>query len=169
MRLRGRRSIAGMVAGVFALLSGTLMAQPDAEYDVLIRGGEVLDGTGSAAFTADVGVRDGRIVAVGSLAQAKARTVVDAKGKYVTPGFIDVHSHAGEGLSEDLNHGRPVLAQGITTVAVNPDGGGPVDIAAQRATYENRGIGPNAAIFVPHGSIRRQVLGRPTARRTQPN
>ena len=157
MRVRGRRPI--VVAGVLAVLSGALMAQPDAEYDVLIRGGEVLDGTGSAALAADVGIRDGRIVAVGSLAQAKARTIVDAKGKYVTPGFIDVHSHAGEGLSEDLNHGRPVLAQGITTVAVNPDGGGPVDIAAQRATYENRGIGPNAAIFVPHGSIRRQVLG----------
>ena len=44
-------------------------------------------------------------------------------------------------------------------MVVNPDGGGPVDIAAQRATYEKNGIGPNAAIFVPHGSIRREVLG----------
>ena len=84
---------------------------------------------------------------------------IDATGRYVAPGFIDVHSHAGEGLIGDLNHGQPVLAQGITTVVVNPDGGGPVDIAAQRASYEKRGIGPNVAIFVPHGSIRREVLG----------
>jgi N-acyl-D-amino-acid deacylase len=159
MGLRQRRSMVGMVAGVFAVWAGALVAQPDGDYDVLIRGGAVFDGTGSAAVVTDVGVRDGRIVGVGSLAQAKARTIVDATGKYVTPGFIDVHSHAGGGLSEDLNHGQPVLAQGITTVVVNPDGGGPVDIVDQRATYEKRGIGLNVAIFVPHGSIRRQVLG----------
>ena len=149
-----------IVAGWFALLrASALVAQPDAPFDVLIRGGQVIDGTGTAPIAADVAVRGGRIVAVGSLGSARAETVVDATGRYVTPGFIDVHSHAGEGLAGALNHGQPVLAQGITTVVVNPDGGGPVDIAAQRATYEKRGIGPNAAIFVPHGSIRREVLG----------
>lgn len=151
-----RVEVLAWIAGVG--LSAAMMAQPDT-FDVLIRGGQVIDGTGAGATAADVGVRDGRIVAVGSLSQARARTIVDATGQYVTPGFIDVHSHAGEGLSTDLNHGQPVLAQGITTVVLNPDGGGPVDIAAQRATYEKNGIGPNAAIFVPHGSIRREVLG----------
>lgn len=155
----GSRALTATMAGMSVLVSLALVAQPAAEFDVLIRGGQVLDGTGKPAIRADVGVRGGRIVAVGTLDQAKARTVVDATGQYVAPGFIDVHSHAGEGLSETLNHGQPVLAQGITTVVVNPDGGGPVDIAAQRATYEKNGIGPNAAIFVPHGSIRREVLG----------
>lgn len=149
-----------VIVAALALSGGAgVGAQPDTQYDLLIRGGEVLDGTGSAAVVADVAVRDGRIIAVGSLPQARARTVIDAKGRYVAPGFIDVHSHAGEGLSGDLNHGRAVLAQGITTVVVNPDGGGPVDIAAQRAGYEKRGVGLNVAIFVPHGSIRREVLG----------
>ena len=101
----------------------------------------------------------------GTLEQARAPTVVDATGRYVAPGFIDVHSHAGEGLSETLNHGQPVLAQGITTVVVNPDGGGPVDIAAQRATYEKNGIGPNAAIFVPTAPSGAKFSAWPIARR----
>ncbi len=134
-------------------------SQPDAAFDVLIRGGQVIDGTGAPPVTADVAIRGDRIAAVGALTGARARISVDATGRYVTPGFIDVHSHAGEGLAGELNHGQPVLAQGITTVVVNPDGGGPIDIATQRATYDKRGIGPNAAIFVPHGSIRREVLG----------
>ena len=147
------------IAGVSALVSLALSAQPAADYDLLIRNGLVLDGTGSPAIQTDIGVRGGRIARMGALGQAGARTIVDARGHYVAPGFIDVHSHAGEGLAGELNHGQPVLAQGITTVVVNPDGGGPVDIAAQRATYEKNGIGPNVAIFVPHGSIRREVLG----------
>jgi N-acyl-D-aspartate/D-glutamate deacylase len=145
---------------LLAIVTGVLAAGAQSgEYDVVIRGGQVIDGTGAPPVAADVAVRRGRIAVVGSLASARATTVIDAKGRYVTPGFIDVHSHAGEGLSGALNHGQPVLAQGITTVAVNPDGGGPVDIAAQRSGYEKRGIGPNAALFVPHGSIRREVLG----------
>ena len=153
------RFVTVMIAGVWALVSFARAAQPEVDYDILIRNGLILDGTGSPARQADVGVRGGRIVTVGALAQARARTMVDARGQYVAPGFIDVHSHAADGLAGELNHGQPVLAQGITTVVLNPDGGGAVDVAAQRATYEKNGIGPNAAIFVPHGSIRRDVLG----------
>jgi N-acyl-D-amino-acid deacylase len=86
--------------------------------------------------------------------------VIDAGDKFVTPGFIDVHSHAGGGLAtEGLKHGQPLLAQGLTTVFVNPDGGGPIDLPAQRATYEKQHIGTNVGQFVPHGSIRREVMG----------
>ncbi len=67
---------------------------------------------------------------MGSLGNATAKTVIDAADRYVTPGFIDVHSHAGGGLAtEELKHGQPLLAQGLTTVFVNPDGGGPIDLA----------------------------------------
>ena len=96
---------------------------------------------------------------MGRLGNANAKTVIDAGDRYVTPGFIDVHSHAGGGLAtEELKHGQPLLAQGLTTVFVNPDGGGPVDLAAQRATYEKQRIGTNVAQMVPHGSIRREVM-----------
>ena len=142
------------------LVRASVPAQTPAEpYDILITGGTLIDGTGAEPVEADVAVRNGRIAAIGRVSGAQAKTTISATGRFVTPGFIDVHSHAGEGLAAELNHGQPVLAQGITTVVVNPDGGGPVDIAAQRATYEKRGIGPNAALFVPHGSIRREVLG----------
>jgi len=153
-----RRGLAALLAaGVVAATMPWPAAQ--ARFDVLIRGGQVIDGSGGPARRADVGVTGDRIAAVGDLSAATATTVVDAAGKYVTPGFIDVHSHAGPGLATpELKHGRPVLAQGITTVLVNPDGGGPVDLAAQRAGYARDGIGLNVGLLVPHGSVRREVL-----------
>jgi N-acyl-D-aspartate/D-glutamate deacylase len=77
----------------------------------------------------------------------------------VSPGFIDVHSHASQGLEGSLKEAHQLIAQGITTVAINPDGGGTVDLRAQRAGYEQRGVGVNVALYVPHGAIRREVLG----------
>ncbi|MCC7240435.1 MAG: D-aminoacylase, partial [Acidobacteria bacterium] len=64
-----------------------------AGFDVLIRNGRVLDGTGNPWYRADIGIRGDRIVAVGRLGDARSTTVVDAGDRYVTPGFIDVHSH----------------------------------------------------------------------------
>ena len=151
---------AAVVTVIGALFAATPAPTAQARFDVLIRGGQVIDGTGGAARRADVGITGDRITAVGDLAAATAATVLDAAGKYVTPGFIDVHSHSGPGLATpELKHGRPVLAQGITTVLVNPDGGGPVDLAAQRAGYQRDGIGLNVGLLVPHGSVRREVLG----------
>ena len=145
-----------------ALAAFALAGTPEAQsrFDLLIRGGQVLDGSGGPAVRADVGVTGDRIRAVGDLAGASASTVIDAAGLVVTPGFIDVHSHAGPGLATSgLREGRPVLAQGITTVLVNPDGSGPVDLAAQRAAFEAAGIGLNVGLMVPHGSVRNAVLG----------
>jgi N-acyl-D-aspartate/D-glutamate deacylase len=129
-------------------------------FDVLIRGGLVLDGTGNPWFHADVALTGDRIAAIGDLSQATAAEVVDATGLYVAPGFIDVHSHAGGGLTDPaLKPAHPLLAQGITTVFINPDGGGPVDLATQREALLRGGIGVNAAQFVPHGSVRSEVIG----------
>jgi N-acyl-D-amino-acid deacylase len=134
--------------------------QDQAEFDVLIRNAQVYDGNGNPWIRADVGIVGDRIQVVGRVAaDAQARTVIDATGLALAPGFIDVHSHAGGGLaSGELKHGQPVLAQGITTVVVNPDGGGPVDLVSQRDAYTKQGVGPNVALMVPHGSIRREVM-----------
>jgi N-acyl-D-aspartate/D-glutamate deacylase len=130
------------------------------EYDVLIRGGRVLDGSGNPWRQADVALRGDRIAAVGDLAGATAHTVIDAAGRYVAPGFIDVHSHAGSGLTDDtLSAAEPLLAQGITTVVINPDGGGAADLTAQREALLEHGLGVNAAPLVPHSAIRDSVLG----------
>lgn len=131
-----------------------------AQYDVLIRGGRVIDGTGNPWYYADIGISGDRIVAFGDLTGATATRVIDAAGLYVTPGFIDAHSHAGGGLArETTSSAQPLLAQGVTTVFVNPDGGGPVDMVEQRAALLRHGLGVNVAQMVPHGSVRGAVLG----------
>ena len=63
-------------------------------FDYLIQNGQLIDGTGAPAVCADIAITDGKIAAVGDLKDASAGTVIDAAGKYVTPGFIDIHRHA---------------------------------------------------------------------------
>lgn len=148
---------------VFACAAVSLafsQAQPSATFDVVIQNARVMDGSGNPWLRANVGIRGGRIVAIGQLAGTRATRVIDAGDRLVTPGFIDVHSHAAEGLTRpQLRQGQPLIAQGVTTVVVNPDGGGPVDLAAQRAALEKGGLGVNVALLIGHASVRRAVIG----------
>jgi N-acyl-D-amino-acid deacylase len=133
---------------------------PQQHFDILLRDGRLLDGSGNAWFRGDVAIRGDRIAAVGRLREATATTVIDAEGLYVAPGFIDTHSHAGPALATaELSAAKPLLAQGITSVFVNPDGGGPIDLDAQRGDLLRHGLGVNVALMIPHGSIRQAVLG----------
>ena len=158
--MRHRDSTTAPATTLTLLTALTLAACEAPVYDAILQGGQVLDGTGAPARQADVAISDGLIAAVGDLSGAAAETVLDVTGLYVSPGFIDTHSHAGPGLATpELSHGEPLLAQGLTTVVVNPDGGGPVDLVEQRAALEADGLGVNAAQLVPHGSIRGQVVG----------
>ena len=148
-----------LFAALLLLLATTTQAQTDS-LDIVIRGGRILDGTGNPWFRADIGIQGDQIVAVGDLSGKRAPKVIDARGLYVSPGFIDVHSHAARGLSSpQLSGGTPLLVQGTTTVVVNPDGGGPTDLGTQRLALERDGLGINVAQLVPHGSVRRAVLG----------
>lgn len=154
------RTLGLLALGSVVLAAASLHAQPPASFDLIIRNGRVLDGSGNPWFYADVAVTSDHIAAVGDLGAATANRVIDAKGLYVAPGFIDVHSHAGEGLATAaLAHGQPLLAQGITTIFANPDGGGPVDLAKQHASLQQHPLGVNVALMIPHGSVRRAVLG----------
>lgn len=129
-------------------------------YDLVLRHGMVLDGTGNPWFRADVAIQDDRIAAMGDLSDAQGRREIDASRLFVAPGFIDVHSHSGPGLATPgLSAAVPLLAQGITTVFINPDGGGPSDLVAQRTALEKDGLGVNAAQLVPHGTIHEEVVG----------
>jgi N-acyl-D-amino-acid deacylase len=139
-----------------------VMAEPaqPVRFDVLIRNARVMDGTGNPWLRADLGITGDRIAAVGRLAGAEAPRTIDARDRVVAPGFIDVHSHAADGIrSPALHQGQPLIAQGVTTIVVNPDGGGPVDLAAQRTAIENARPGPNVVLLIGHGSVRRAVLG----------
>ena len=129
-------------------------------YDIIIRGGRLLDGSGNPWYSADVGISGDRIAAVGDLGGAGAGQVVEAKGLYIAPGFIDVHTHAASGLvTEARSAARPLLAQGITTVLVNPDGGGPIDLVEQRERLLEHGLGVNVGQQIGHNAIRRAVIG----------
>ena len=166
------------VMALSALLAVVAAAQqPAAPYDLVIRNGRVLDGTGNPWFPADVAVRDGRIVAVGRLADARATRVIDAAGRYVAPGFIDIHSHADDGSSPrggfrdenaQVRAAPNLVTQGITTVVVNQDGRSPWPIAEQRALIETNRIGPNTMLLVGHGAVRSRVMGRDTRRTATP-
>ena len=132
------------------------------EYDTLIRQAIVIDGTGRDRFAADVAIRDGRIARMGDLKHATASNVIDATAKIIVPGFVDLHSHAEEGLVADdpARRSAPnLITQGITTVVVNQDGGGPLDLISQRRRMRQLGVGVNVAQVLGHGSIRGKVLG----------
>lgn len=152
-----RRSPAtALFAAALALLPAC--GEDGGDYDLVLRGGSVLDGSGSEAVVTDVGIRDGAIVAVGELDGAGAGEVLDVTGLTVAPGFIDMHSHAE--LDEDWGRdGRPFLAQGITTVVMGVDGGGTHEIAARFERWRRSGLGVNALAYVGHGHLRGEVLG----------
>jgi N-acyl-D-amino-acid deacylase len=135
-------------------------------YDLLIRQARVLDGSGNPWFVADIAVKDGRIAEIGDLGAATAARTIDATGKFVSPGFIDIHSHSDRGLgSETLKYNINMVAQGITLSVVNQDGRSPWPLSEQKAKYATQGIGSNAALMVGHGEVRRRVMG---ARANQP-
>jgi N-acyl-D-amino-acid deacylase len=130
------------------------------QFDILIRGGKVVDGTGSPWHPGDIGITGNRITAMGRLTGATARKVIDAGGLIVAPGFIDPHTHAARGLATaELSHARPMLAQGITSILANPDGSGPVGLQEQRQNLLEHGLGVNVGLLIPHGAVRRQVMG----------
>jgi len=142
------------------LIPGPALAQEAPTYDVIIRGGKVFDGMGNPWFYADVAIDGDRIAAVGDLENARGREEIDATGLYVSPGFIDTHTHAGGGLATPgLSHARPLLAQGLTMILANPDGRSPLDLAAQRERLLADGLGVNVGQMVGHGSLRQAVIG----------
>jgi len=156
------RSANGVLTPTFFLLALTLVAcaPDDGPADLLIAGGSVLDGTGGESVDADVAVVGDRIVFVGDAAEAgmTAADTVDVTGLVVTPGFIDMHSHAELG-TEHGRDARAFLFQGITSVALGLDGGGSAEVDARLAAWEEDGIGVNAFLFVGHNSVRAWVMG----------
>lgn len=151
--------VIGLLAGVRA------HAQPPATlYDVVIRGGTVIDGSGAPRYRADVAVSGSSIARVGDLAGARGTIEIDATNRFVTPGFVNVHSHATpEGLTTAAN----MLTQGVTTELLNADGAGPLDIRSQLAAAEARGLAINIGAAIGFNSVWAEVVGladrKPTA------
>ena len=147
------------------LISAAVLRGQSTAFDVIIRHGTVIDGSGNPRFDADVAIRNGFIAAIGDLSQATAALQIDAKGLYVTPGFINIHSHASpDALATAVN----MLTQGVTTEIFNADGAGPVDIARQMNALAAPGLAVNIGGYIGFNTIWQTVVGN-TDRRPTPD
>jgi N-acyl-D-aspartate/D-glutamate deacylase/acetyl esterase/lipase len=129
--------------------------------DVLIRGGGVIDGAGTDAVKADVGVAGDRIVFIGDAAKEnlQAERVIDATGLIVAPGFIDPHTHADDDIFDPKRAANlPYLTQGVTTVFIGNDGRSRIPLAKAFEQLQSQGVGVNVASFVGHGAVRQSVM-----------
>lgn len=143
--------------------TATLHGQTPA-YDLIVRHGTVIDGSGNPRFDADIGVRNGFIVAIGDLAAATSTQELEAKGLVVAPGFINIHSHAApDALPTAVN----MLTQGVTTEIFNADGNGPLEVATQMSALAAPGLALNIGGYIGFNAVWQSVVGnadrRPTA------
>lgn len=167
----------GSVVALFGVAIACRPAPPD--FDLIVRGGQVLDGTGSEAKRVDLGVTGDRIVSVADLTGKRATTEIDATGLTVAPGFIDVQGQSGTTLLVDGN-GESHLRQGITSEIIG-EGNSPAFWTAETAdleslenfglkmdwsgfegyfgTLERRGIAVNLGTLIPATAVRRTIVG----------
>ncbi len=129
-----------------------------ADFDVIIRNARVVDGAGNPWFRASIGIKDGRIAAVGALADRSATRVIDAAGRVAAPGFIDVHVHV-EGNLDRHPRADNFLLDGVTTLITGNCGSSELNLAAWFEKLNKLGIGVNVASLVGHNSVRAEVMG----------
>jgi N-acyl-D-amino-acid deacylase len=140
------------------LVSASLACLANGSDDLHITGGRVIDGTGNPWFYAGVAIDEGRIVAVGDLAGREAQRVIDASGRVVAPGFIDVHTH----VDADIHDSPPAenfVRNGVTTIVTGNCGGSVIDVARYFSRIEDDGAGVNVATLIGHNSVLREVKG----------
>ena len=128
-----------------------------ADYDLLIRNARVIDGSGNPWYLADIGVKGGKIAAIGKMASATADRTIDAANRVVTPGFIDVHTHVED--LEKLPRADNYLLDGVTSIVSGNCGGSKADLSAWFAALEKQGTGINLASLYGHNTVRREVMG----------
>jgi N-acyl-D-aspartate/D-glutamate deacylase len=143
------------------------------DFDILIRGGRIADGTGNPSFLGDIGIRQGRIVAMGPLAGKTAKRTIEASGLVVAPGFIDIHNHSDYTIVTDGN-AQSMIRQGVTSMIFGEGGsaapvGGKQDRSSERADWTDfngyfakllrQGISTNIGTYVGSSQIWTYVHG----------
>ncbi|MBN8577480.1 MAG: D-aminoacylase [Cytophagales bacterium] len=144
-----------LFAFCLALLAGTVQAQP---YDLVIRNGRVIDGSGNPWFYADVAVRQGKIVRIGNLKDAKAERIIDASGLVIVPGFIDVHGHI-EGGELTTPTADNFIHDGVTSIVTGNCGGSNLQVQDYFKRLDSIGMSVNVATLIGHNTVRRAVMG----------
>lgn len=130
----------------------------------LVVNASIVDGTGAPARAGAVRIDGDRIVEIGDLEPKRGETVVDAGGRVLAPGFIDVHSHHEEGLFE-MPDAAPVVSQGITTIVAGQDGSMTYPVRDLFERMQKTPIAVNVATFVGHGTLRSEAMGKDDFRR----
>ena len=157
MHIFSRRILA---LSILTLAAANVVAQGN-QVDLLIQNARIIDGTGSPWFRSDVAINDGRIVDVGVDLKFDASQTIDAAGRVVAPGFIDVHTHVESSDSRDglqrLPRADNYVLDGVTTIVTGNCGGSEIDIGAWNRSLV--GLGINVATLVGHNSVRRSVMG----------
>ncbi|HKQ75914.1 MAG TPA: D-aminoacylase [Blastocatellia bacterium] len=134
-----------------------------AEFDLLIRHGRLVDGTGNPSYIGDIAVRDGRLAAIGALANASAARVIDANGLVVAPGFIDIHNHSDDTILED-GDAQSMVRQGVTSMIFGEGGSAAPsaawkDFAGYFAELKRRGISTNVGSYIGSSTVWTTVHG----------
>ena len=142
---------------VSVLISCALAAQPST-YDLVLRNGRIVDGTGSPWYRADIAIRGDVIARIAPSIAEPATRVLDLSGQVVAPGFIDIHTHARRGIFE-IPTADNYVRQGVTTLIEGPDGGSEVPLQPFLERVATARITPNFATFIGQGSIRSEVVG----------
>jgi N-acyl-D-amino-acid deacylase len=149
---------AGALTLAAALTATTLARTQPQPYDLLLRNGRIVDGTGTPWFRGDIAIRGDTIAAIAAKIDAPAARVIDVGGNVVAPGFIDIHTHARRGIF-DVPTAANYTRQGVTTVMEGPDGSSPVPLAPFLAKLDALKKSVNIGSFIGQGSIRSQVVG----------
>ena len=153
-----RRSWSLAIVAVAALTFLTPSARSQGQpFDILIRRGTLVDGSGARPSRNDVAIRNGRVVSIGQLSNATAREVIDATGLVVAPGFIDVHTHADD--IADTPRAENFVRMGVTSVVAGNCGGSALDVAEALAKIRQNGVAINYATLIGHNTVRRAVMG----------
>lgn len=140
----------------FLLIVVFLSCNDKGHYDIIIRNGQVIDGTGSQSLSTDIGIINDEIVKITNLASATADKIIDATDRIVCPGFVDIHAHLEPIFS--LNTCESHLRQGITTALGGPDGRGPLPFGKYVDSLATKGVGMNVGFLCGHNSIRAEVM-----------
>jgi N-acyl-D-amino-acid deacylase len=127
------------------------------EYDLIIRGAMVYDGSGGRGFVTDVGISADTISAIGDLSGAAGKKVVDGEGLALSPGFVDAHSHHDYGMFQ-AREMTACVTQGITTIVVGQDGGSHFPLSDYFAKIESMPVAVNVASYSGHNTLRDSVI-----------
>jgi N-acyl-D-amino-acid deacylase len=152
------RSKLSLIVAALLLVSSQALAQ-GAAYDLVLRNARIVDGSGGPAYSGEVAIRGDTIVRVAPAISEPAKRIIDVGGQVLSPGFIDVHNHARNGIFQ-VPTADNLVRQGVTTLIEGPDGSSPVPLAPFLRRLDALRKSPNIGSFIGHGSVRIAVMGR---------